>query len=135
MIYNAVFWWNALPALDGVSKTLSPRALVTGFELDFNHHCRLEFGTYVQTHEQTDNTMRPRTVGAIALRPTGNSQGGYYFLSLNTGRRISRNHWTPLPMTQETIDRVHTLARRSKSLRGLIWDNITPFCERTAKFS
>jgi hypothetical protein len=73
----------------------------------------------VQTHEQHDNTMRKRTIGAIALRPNGNSQGGYYFMSLSTGRRIDRQTWTELPMPSDVIDRVHTFARRDKAATGL----------------
>jgi len=89
LVYAMTFWLNVFPKKNGVSDTLSPRAIITGQDLDFNKHCVLEFGEYVQTHEISDNTMRPRTIGAIALRPTGNAQGGYYFMSLNTGRRIN----------------------------------------------
>jgi hypothetical protein len=63
--------------------------------------------------------MATRTTGAITLRPTGNEQGEYYFLSLTTGRRLNRNHWTALPMPADVIDRVYTLARRSNASRGL----------------
>ena len=63
-------------AHDGVSDTLSPHALMTGYDLDYHKHCRLQFGSYVQTHEEHDNSMQLRTTGAIALRPTGNRQGG-----------------------------------------------------------
>jgi hypothetical protein len=57
--------------------------------------------------------MIPRTTGAIVLRPTGNAQGGYYFLSLLTGQQLNRNRWTELPMPAEVIDRIHALAHRS----------------------
>ena len=90
---------------------MSPRSIVTGQEVDYMKHCQLEFGTYVQTHEHSDNTMQSRTTGAIAMRPTGNEQGGYYFFSLSTGRRLNRNQWTVLPMPNEVIDRVHYFAR------------------------
>ena len=113
LIYYSVFWLNSFPARDGISATLSPRAIVTGSHIDFNKHCKLEFGAYVQAHEEHDNTMSTRTTGAIALRPTGNVQGGYYLYSLSTGRVLNRNHWTALPMPQDVIDRVHTLARRA----------------------
>ncbi|HEY9815833.1 MAG TPA: hypothetical protein V6D20_08560 [Candidatus Obscuribacterales bacterium] len=43
------------------------------------------------------------------MRPTGNSQGGYYFYSLQTGRILNRNHWTELPMPAEVITRVEQL--------------------------
>ena len=113
LIYYCVFWLNSFPAKDGVSADLSPRAIVTGSHIDFNKHCKLEFGAYVQAHEEHDNTMTTRTTGAIALRPTGNAQGSYYLYSLSTGRVLNRNHWTVLPMPQDVVDRVHTLARRA----------------------
>jgi hypothetical protein len=55
MVYTSVFWLNSFPAQDGVSDTLSPCTLVTGQTLDYNKHCRLEFATYAQTHEDHDN--------------------------------------------------------------------------------
>lgn len=58
------------------------------------------------------NGMEARTTGAIALRPTGNSQGTHYFFSLSTARRVARNHWTELPMPQDVIMRVEQLSRQ-----------------------
>jgi hypothetical protein len=119
--YYSVFWLNSFPVQDGISSTLSPRAIVIGSHVDFRKHCKLEFGAYVQAHEEHDNSMATRTTGAIALRPTGNSQGGYYLYSLGTGRVINRNHWTVLPMPNDVIDRVHVLARRTAANVALIF--------------
>jgi hypothetical protein len=113
LVNFSVFWLNSFPARDGISATLSPRSIVHGTNIDFVKHAKLEFGAFVQSHEEHDNTMATRTTGAIALRPTGNSQGGYYLYSLSTGKVLNRNHWTALPMPNEVIDRVHVLARRS----------------------
>ena len=113
LIYYCVFWLNTFPARDGVSKILSPRAIVTGSHIDYNKHCKLEYGAYVQVHEEHDHSMITRTTGAIALRPTGNTQGGYYFYSLATGKLLNRRNWTLLPIPQDVIDRVHTMARRA----------------------
>ncbi|KAL7567409.1 hypothetical protein ACA910_010293 [Epithemia clementina (nom. ined.)] len=63
------------------------------------------------------------TVGAIALRPTGNQQGGYYFLSLHTGRIINRLQATPLPMPQDVIKRVEQLAEDQEALLELAFGN------------
>lgn len=115
IVKGSVSWLNMFPAHDGISAFHSPRSIVTGLQVDYKHHCRIETGSYVQTHEQHDNTMRTRTIGAIALRPNGNSQGGYYFLSLSTGRRIDRQNWTELPMPDDVIARIHALARRDKA--------------------
>ena len=61
---------------------------MTGQTLNFQRHARLELGAYVQMHEEHDNLMGPRTLGAICLGPTGNQQGGHWFLSLTSGARI-----------------------------------------------
>ena len=53
---------------------MSPRTIITGRHVDYNKHCKYEFGQYVQVHDQHDNTMLPQTTGALALRPTGNAQ-------------------------------------------------------------
>jgi hypothetical protein len=106
MVYSCNFWLNCFPATDGISDTLSLRAIVDGTNIDFKKHCRVQFGDYVQTHEPHDNSMVPHTTGAIALRPTGNDQGGHYFYSLTSGK-------TPLPirtmMTTRTTNPVTAL--------------------------
>jgi hypothetical protein len=130
-VHASVFWLNMFPPEDSVSDSISPRELIAGLKLDYNKHCKLEFGSYVQVHEDHDNTMQTRTTGAIALRPTGNVQGGYYFFSLTTGRRLNRNNWTDLPMPQDVIDRVHTFACRSNANRALLfaWRDGTPIAD------
>ena len=112
LVKNAVFWLNALPATDGVSSTHSPRYLLTGRELEYPLHVRLEFGEYVQTHEKHGNRMMDRTLGAICLGPSGNSQGGHYFMCLSTGGRIIHDRWTDLPMPREVIQRVTEMGRQ-----------------------
>jgi hypothetical protein len=121
MAKHGIYWLNAFPNPNGVSDNLSPRTIITGQTVDFNRHCKYEFGQYVQTHEQHDNSMTPRTIGALAMRPTGNAQGNYYFFSLSTGRIINRVHATKLPMPDDVIERVHSLARRQKANPGLVF--------------
>lgn len=118
LVYAMNFWLHAFPARDGVCSHISPRELITGMALDAKKHCVISFGTYVQTHEPHDNTMASRTIGAIALRPSGNAQGGHYFYSLATGRLIVRNNWTELPMPADVIARVEALAE-NKALNRL----------------
>ena len=102
---------------------MSPRTIITGQLLDYHKHCRYEFGEYVQTHEEHDNLLMSRTVGAIALRPTGNQQGGYFFMSLHTGRIINRLHATKLPMPSEVIIRVEQLAKAQNMMPSLAFGN------------
>jgi hypothetical protein len=113
LVHASNYWLNMFPAHDGVSPTQSPRQIMTGQHSDYNLHGQLQFGEYAQVHESHDNTMSTRTTGAIALRPTGNIQGGYYFMSLSSGKRLNRYAWTALPMPGEVIERVHKLAQRN----------------------
>ena len=75
MVYTAVFWRNMFALKGGISKTQSPSKIILNQKLNFNSHCKVEFGEYVQTHEEHDNTMQSRTVGAIATR-SSNDGGG-----------------------------------------------------------
>lgn len=117
LVYAMTFWLHAFPAVDGVSPHISPREIVTGVPISANKHCVIPFGAYAQTHEQHDNSMDSRTVGTLALRPTGNAQGGHFFLSLRTGKRISRNRWNELPVPADAVRRVHQLAQSASGSR------------------
>jgi hypothetical protein len=46
------YWLNVFPAHDGVSLHISPRCMLTRQDVDFKKHCKLEFGSYVQTHDE-----------------------------------------------------------------------------------
>ena len=83
----------------------------------------MNFGEYVQTHEEYDNSLNPRTIGALALRPTGNVQGGYFFLSLTTGKVINHMCWTRIPMPKEVIDRVERMARQEHVGTTLLFED------------
>lgn len=65
LIYLSVFWLNSFPARDGISDVLSPRAIVVGASVDFTKHVKLEYGTYVQAHEEHDNSMATRTARRV----------------------------------------------------------------------
>ncbi len=69
LIAGCLLWLNAFPMKGGVSPTMSPRTIITGIELDYNKHCQLQCGEYVQTHESHDNTMIHQSVGAIGPVP------------------------------------------------------------------
>ena len=86
LVFGQVFWLNAFANKYGISKSLSPRIIMTGYTIDFKKNVRIVPGQYGQTHEEHNNDMRARTVAGIALRPAGNEQGGHYFLSRPTGR-------------------------------------------------
>ena len=108
LVMFVYFWLNAFPPKNGVSDKVAPGEFIGGRVIDFNKHCRASFGSYVQTHEENypKNSMQSRTLGAITLGPDSSARGGYYFMNLNTGKRIHNRHWTSLPMSDEVIKRV-----------------------------
>ncbi len=116
MVADAVRCLNQFPWSHGISPTLGPASIVTGVATPDYNCMRIEFGAYVQVFEDNSpsNTLRARSLDAIALTPTGNAQGDYHFLSLATGNRLSRHSWTALPMTDTAIARVEALALQEK---------------------
>jgi hypothetical protein len=80
----------------------------------------LPFGTYVHTQEKSSNDMAARTVPALALRPTGNMLGGFFFLSLVSGRTITRGlqSYTTLPMSQN-IDQINAMCEQADAHPGV----------------
>ena len=121
MVQAVIFWLNALPPRDGVHKTLSPRSLLIGTSLDYAKQCNLPFGTYVHTHEKSDNTMAPRTVAALALRPHPTGNGNFLFLSLRSGRVLNRGSrsYTELPMPSTVIDQINALGEAAGAAPGV----------------
>ena len=98
LVKNTVFWLNSFPSKDGVSSQYSPRRIMVGYKVSYVKHVRIPYGAYVQTHESHSNNMSQRTMGAIYLGPTGNRQGGHWFLSLTSGSRVRHNYWTAKPI-------------------------------------
>jgi hypothetical protein len=119
MVRNAVFWWNAFPHEQSDAGVYAPWYLLEGKNIDYKQHVRIPFGAYAQTHEQHDNGMDARTIGAICLGPTGNQQGSHYFFSLSTARVLTRTTFTELPMPQDVIDRVSEIGRQQGMPRSL----------------
>ena len=112
-----IFWYNFMTPEDYVSNTLGSASIVTGRTYDYNMLCGEGsiYGEYVQTNKKTDNSIKERTVSAITMRLTGNTQGSFYYYSLATGRRLRRGRCTPLPMPQEVIDQVHAIAEKQNA--------------------
>ena len=58
------------------------------------------FGSYAMVYTKTTNTMKHRSVPGNALEQW-NDHGGYYFMSLFTGKRITSNNWDELPINED----------------------------------
>ena len=65
MVYTQKFWLNAFPHVDRIFQMMSLKEIITGFKVNFLQHCKLEFGDYVQTHEEHMNDMQSCTIEAL----------------------------------------------------------------------
>jgi len=103
---------NMFPAKGGVSPYLSPHVILTGRAIDYEKHCKIPFGAYVQANNQSlpTNTNAPRTIDCIYLRPTNNKQGGHELMDLASGRVITRPRVIEIPITQVVINAVEKMA-------------------------
>ena len=105
---------NMFPDKGGVSAYLSPHVFMGGQDLDYNKHCQIPFGAYVQGAQENNptNTNAPRTIDAIYLRPLNNIQGGHELMNLSTGKVITRRKVVELPVTDLIIKTVEGMAEK-----------------------
>jgi hypothetical protein len=90
IVLNVVKLLNLFPTKGGVSDTLSPNTIMSGDTLHFKKNLSLQIGKYCQVHEENTprNSQVAHTKGAISLSPSGNLQGGFKFMALNSGNKI-----------------------------------------------
>jgi hypothetical protein len=64
-------------------------------------------------HEEDNNcnSQIARTKEVIYVGPSGNLQGGFKFMALNSGKKIVRRSWDVIPMPDLVIDQVNALGR------------------------
>ena len=101
-------WLNILPTFKNSTITQSPALLIEGRSAPSFSRPRLPFGAYAMAYTGTDNTMEPRATPSIALRES-NDSNGFFFMSLETGKRLHCNKWTQLVVTDDIIEAVHDL--------------------------
>ena len=87
--------------------------IMAGKPLNYKKDLALEFGAYCQVHAHHTprSSMKARTEGGICLGPIGNEQGGFKFMSLQSGRKFTGFKWTQLPIPLEVITRVNHLSK------------------------
>jgi hypothetical protein len=113
IVLNVVKLLNFFPTKDGVSDTLSHKTIMSGETLDFKKHLSLQIGQCCQVHEEDThrNSRDARTKGAISLGPSGNIQGGFKFMALNSGNKIVRRSWDVISLPDVVINRVNELGK------------------------
>ena len=116
---------NFFPSKNAVSDTMSPAMLVEGKQKMDLSKKRIEFGAYAMVHVGTNNNMKRRSVPGIALRAS-NESGGYFFMSLYTGKQLHSYIWEELPISEEVIERVELMAQEEEQP---LHDNSHPLFE------
>jgi hypothetical protein len=118
IVLNVVKLLNFFPTKGGVSDTLSPKTIMSGETLDFKKHLSLQIGQYCQVHEEDTprNSQVARIKGEISLGPSGNLQGSFKFMTLNSGKIIVRRSWDVIPMPDVVINRVNELGKEQPRL-------------------
>ena len=105
---------------NGVSKTLSTRAILTAKPVDYKKNYKMSFGGYGQEiHEKNStNTTTPRTHGIKYLQALYILHDGFEVMNLLTGKIITRCKVIPIQITQEVIYIVENIAKKdgTKSL-------------------
>ncbi len=82
--------------------------------LNYEKHCKIPYGTYVQAIQENKptNTTKPRTIGCIYLRSRLSEHVVYELMNLQTGKMITRRKVTPIPISTEVIRRVEYYAKQ-----------------------
>jgi hypothetical protein len=103
---------NLFPAKGGISLYFSLRTILGLPVLDYDKHCAVPFGAYVQANHETNqtNSNAARTLDAIYLRPAVNMQGGHELYDLNSNRVITRARVTQIPVTDVVIKAIEQIA-------------------------
>ena len=113
LVEHVVEMLNMFPSKESISDTMSPATIVEGKpKVDFDQK-RLPYGAYAQVWIGTKNNMTERAVPGIALRAS-NTKGGFYFMSLYTGKRINSYVWNELPISDKIVERIREMAKEQK---------------------
>ena len=102
-------WMNAFPTENIDRDSVSPATIIEGRENPRDNVSWIAYGSYALVYTGTSNTLNSRSIPAITLRESNNN-GGHYFMSLESGRRIHSNKWIEMPITEVQIDCIHELA-------------------------
>ena len=113
LVQDMITCTNMFPSKNGISSDLSPASIILGSPNPDQNKLKIAFGAYSNFYIGTTNSTKHITLGEIALRPE-NERGGYYFISLSTGKQLHACIWTELPINDQVISRVNNLETKEK---------------------
>ena len=77
-------------------------------------HKHIVHGAHAMVYAGTNNKMDARCIPGVALN-SSNEHGGQYFMSLYSGKRIHSYRWKKLPIDEDVINRVESLAEEEEA--------------------
>ena len=94
--------------------------------IDYNKHCKFEFGEYVLAHMETNptNKIKEHAIDGIYLRSSTNLQGGHVIMNLSTGKKIMRPQLTAVPLTETVKHKVEQMVR-DQNITTVKFNNLT----------
>eukprot|EP00804_Cyclotella_cryptica_P005448 CCRYP_002971-RA/>CCRYP_002971-RA protein AED:0.35 eAED:0.35 QI:0/-1/0/1/-1/0/1/0/235 len=117
MVLHAGLFINAYADKQGISDEFSPREIILRWQLQREKHCKYQFGSYGQAYDDPDltrtNTQQSRLRNVLCLGLTGNLQGSYYFLDLDTKAIVKRRWFFELPTPDSVIGKVERWGRKT----------------------
>ena len=117
LVNGAIYSINLVPTRNSY-EFASPREKLYGVIIDAELDLKHAFGDYVQIHEENiDNTMKARTAGAIALKPTGATDGSWYYWTIRTGKVVRRRRATELPLPDTVVEHINKQAAKRRKQR------------------
>ena len=107
-VTDIVAYLNALPYKEGISHTMRISMIVLGKNKMDCRQLKVTFGAYCEVYIRTTNTLEQRSVGVIALHPSNNNNR-YWFMSLESGKRIYLYIWSELLIPNHICQQVKEL--------------------------
>jgi len=101
-----------------LSENIAPRVAFTGMPVKYQKELRFAFGDYVEAHEGTDNTSRPRNGACIALFPIGNATGSWQLFKIANRTRVRRSNMVKLVTSGFVVDAMNAIAKEEAEAMG-----------------
>ena len=94
-----------------------PREELTGIRTDAKRDLRACWGDIVEVYKTPKimNSMEERSVTCIALAPSGNSTGSWFFLSLHSGSVVKGYRWSDRNLDELALKTILEMNRRNKT--------------------
>ena len=93
-------------------KGISAFESLFGIKPDARRFLRCAFGDTVAVSDyNATNDAQSRVITALAVAPTGNREGAWEFLVLDTNSIIIADQWTPVPLTDAIVQRCRYLVQ------------------------